>query len=135
MPIYKMNGRRDGKQKYRVRINYIAALGKARQVDRVTYGSDEAKLLELKLQQDIRQEAPAKRMTLRELFREYCNIRKNEMRESTLDKFKHITENHILPDGESGELVIAGLGVGRGYVNLPEKTASASIELNGERAY
>ena len=98
MPIYKMNGRRDGKQKYRVRINYIDALGKARQVDRVTYGSDEAKLLELKLQQDIRQEAPAKRMTLRELFREYCNIRKNEMRESTLDKFKHITENHIMPE-------------------------------------
>ena len=98
MPIYKMNGRRDGKQKYRVRINYIDALGKARQVDRVTYGSDEAKLLELKLQQDIRQEAPAKRMTLRELFCEYCNIRKNEMRESTLDKFKHITENHILPE-------------------------------------
>lgn len=98
MPIYKMNGRRDGKQKYRVRINYIDALGKARQVDRVTYGSDEAKLLELKLQQDIRQEVPAKRMTLRELFREYCNIRKNEMRESTLDKFKHITENHILPE-------------------------------------
>lgn len=93
-----MNGRRDGKQKYRVRINYIDALGKARQVDRVTYGSDEAKLLELKLQQDIRQEAPAKRMTLRELFCEYCNIRKNEMRESTLDKFKHITENHILPE-------------------------------------
>lgn len=44
-------------------------------------------------------------------------------------------ENHILPDGETGELVIAGLGVGRGYVNLPEKTAAAFIELNGERAY
>ena len=44
-------------------------------------------------------------------------------------------ENHILPDGETGELVIAGLGVGRGYVNLPEKTTAAFIELNGERAY
>ena len=44
-------------------------------------------------------------------------------------------DNHILPDGEVGELVIAGLGVGRGYVNLPEKTAAAFIELNGERAY
>ena len=44
-------------------------------------------------------------------------------------------ENHILPDGETGELVIAGLGVGRGYVNLPEKTAAAFIELNGEKAY
>ena len=44
-------------------------------------------------------------------------------------------DNQILPDGETGELVIAGLGVGRGYVNLPEKTAAAFIDLNGERAY
>lgn len=34
-----------------------------------------------------------------------------------------------------GELVIAGLGVGRGYINLPEKTAEVFITLNGERAY
>ena len=44
-------------------------------------------------------------------------------------------ENRILPDGETGELVIAGLGVGRGYINLPEKTAEVFITLNGERAY
>ena len=44
-------------------------------------------------------------------------------------------ENRILPDGENGELVIAGLGVGRGYINLPEKTAEVFITLNGERAY
>ena len=31
--------------------------------------------------------------------------------------------------------MISGLGVGRGYVNLPEKTAAAFIDLNGERAY
>ena len=44
-------------------------------------------------------------------------------------------ENRILPDGETGELVVAGLGVGRGYVNLPDKTAAVFITLNGERAY
>ena len=44
-------------------------------------------------------------------------------------------ENKILPDGETGELVVAGMGVGRGYMNLPEKTADVFIELNGERAY
>lgn len=44
-------------------------------------------------------------------------------------------ENEVLPDGETGELVIAGLGVGRGYINLPEKTAAVFINLNGERAY
>ena len=44
-------------------------------------------------------------------------------------------ENKIIPDGETGELVVAGLGVGRGYINLPEKTAEVFISLNGERAY
>ena len=44
-------------------------------------------------------------------------------------------DNKVLPDGETGELVIAGLGVGRGYINLPEKTEAAFINLNGERAY
>ena len=44
-------------------------------------------------------------------------------------------ENKILPDGETGELVIAGLGVGRGYMNLPDKTEAVFIDLNGERAY
>lgn len=104
MPIYKMDGKRDGKNKYRVRINYIDATGKARQVDRVTYGSDEAKILELKLLQEIRHEAPAKRITLRELFDEYCEVRKNEIRESTLDKFKRIIEYHIMPELESIKL-------------------------------
>lgn len=99
-----MDGKRDGKNKYRVRINYIDATGKARQVDRVTYGSDEAKILELKLLQEIRHEAPAKRITLRELFDEYCEVRKNEIRESTLDKFKRIIEYHIMPELESIKL-------------------------------
>lgn len=40
-----------------------------------------------------------------------------------------------LPDGEKGELLIAGLGVGRGYVGLPEKTAEAFTVFNGQRAY
>lgn len=43
MPIYKMKGSKDGRQKYRVRVNYIDNLGKNRQIDRVAYGSAEAK--------------------------------------------------------------------------------------------
>ena len=49
MPIYKMKGKKDGKQKYRVRINYIDSYGKARQIERVTYGNEEAKQLEREL--------------------------------------------------------------------------------------
>ena len=42
---------------------------------------------------------------------------------------------HFLPVGACGELVICGDGVGRGYVNLPEKTAEAFFTIDGHRAY
>ena len=41
----------------------------------------------------------------------------------------------MLPMGAPGELIIAGDGVGRGYMNLPEKTAESFFEVNGKRAY
>ena len=47
-----------------------------------------------------------------------------------MDKF-----GRILPIYATGELVICGEGVARGYVNLPEKNAAAFFELNGIRAY
>ncbi|MCH5187399.1 MAG: amino acid adenylation domain-containing protein, partial [Oscillospiraceae bacterium] len=47
-----------------------------------------------------------------------------------------IDENgNELPDGQVGELLICGKGVGRGYVNLPERTAEAFIEFRGMRGY
>lgn len=40
-----------------------------------------------------------------------------------------------LPDGEAGEIVIAGTSVSKGYLNNPEKTASAFTIANGKQAY
>ena len=40
-----------------------------------------------------------------------------------------------VPHGQVGELLICGKGVGRGYVNLPERTAEAFIEFRGMRGY
>ncbi len=40
-----------------------------------------------------------------------------------------------LPVGVTGELLIGGLGVAAGYNNLPEKTAEAFIDYQGERCY
>lgn len=40
-----------------------------------------------------------------------------------------------LPVGIRGELIIAGDQVGRGYVNLPDKTAAAFFDHRGEKAY
>ena len=42
---------------------------------------------------------------------------------------------HLLPVGASGELLICGQGVGRGYVKLPQKTAEVFIDFEGQRAY
>ena len=44
-------------------------------------------------------------------------------------------EQKLVPVGALGELVIGGAGVGRGYINLPEKTAAAFISAFGERMY
>ena len=50
--------------------------------------------------------------------------------EYIVDKF-----GDIAPFGVVGELYIGGVGVARGYKNLPEKTAQAFIEYNGQRMY
>ncbi len=51
--------------------------------------------------------------------------------------FTYIIDNNDneVADGVIGELLICGKGVGRGYINLPEKTSSAFIEFKGMRGY
>lgn len=47
-----------------------------------------------------------------------------------------VDENlNVVPHGEEGELLICGKGVGRGYKNLPEKTAEVFVEYKGMRGY
>jgi amino acid adenylation domain-containing protein len=45
------------------------------------------------------------------------------------------TDGNALPCGMTGELIVGGRGVARGYVNLPELTAERFININGERYY
>ena len=45
------------------------------------------------------------------------------------------TFGNELPAGIRGELIICGDQVGRGYINLPDKTAAAFFKHNGMRAY
>ena len=45
------------------------------------------------------------------------------------------TSGNILPRYAVGEMLICGECVGRGYVNLPEKTATSFIRVRGVRAY
>ena len=96
MPIYKMQGSKNGKQKYRVRVNYIDNYGKSRQIDRVAYGSSEAKDLERELQYELKKQLPASRMTVHGLYLEYIRALAPEIRETTLEKSKTILKCHVL---------------------------------------
>ena len=97
MPIYKMDGKKNGRQKYRVRVNYIDREGKNRQIDRVAYGYDEAKDLERQLNHDIKS-APVCRYTVQQLYDEFISVKKYEVRESTLRVITVRCENYILPE-------------------------------------
>ena len=97
MPIYKMDGKRNGKQKYRVRINYIDNYGKAKQIDRVAYGNEEAKQLERELAYTLKEQKPVQKITVQALFDEYVLAKKTELRISTFESTCQIMNTHILP--------------------------------------
>ncbi len=97
MPIYKMEGKRDGLQRYRVRINYTDKTGKARQLDRVAYGKEAAKQLEERLNREVKPMG-APDMTLTALYEEYIETRRHEIRENTLRAIRTRIEPYILPE-------------------------------------
>lgn len=99
MPIYKMNGKKDGLQKYNVRINYISDIGKPKQLTRTTYGLDAAKELERRLEYDfkVNDEVLTRKMSIKQLFDEYIKVKQYEVRETTLDKTKRIIKRHVIP--------------------------------------
>lgn len=97
MPIYKMNGKKDGKQKYRVRVNYIDNLGKAKQIDRVAYGLEDAKQLERELNYSLKEETPTAKMTVNDLYEEYIKSKRHEVRETTLDTASRTIKRYVIP--------------------------------------
>ena len=110
MPINKAldkNGKpikKDGKIKYRVRINYTDSYGKNRQIERTAYGADEAKQLERELSHSVKEETPTKKMTFGQLYKEYMESCESETRESTqLNKASRV-RIHILPTFEKVRL-------------------------------
>ncbi len=98
MPIYKMEGKKkEGLQKYRVRINYTDSNGKAKQTDRVAYGKEAAKALELQLRRDIKAET-ARNLTVRQLYDEYTKVKRYEVRENTMRTIRGRLELYVIPE-------------------------------------
>ena len=97
MPIYRMKGIKDGKQKYRVRINYTDSSGENKQMERVAYGKEEAKELERELQYQIKKAPVSTQKTVRKLYDEYIKASSGRLRESSLQKAKSNLKAHVLP--------------------------------------
>jgi len=94
-----MEGIKDGFRKYKVRINYVSDSGQKRQLTRIIYGIDPAKALETQLiyKIKIQDEKPVKKMTVQQLYDEYIEVKKYEVKETTQDKIKQLFEYYILP--------------------------------------
>ena len=105
MPIYKMDGKKNGKQKYRVRINYIDSFGKAKQIDRVVYGNEEAKQLERELNYKIRNNQIDSSITVCQLFNEYMATKKHEVRQTTYEKTCRILKRYVIPEFKDTKVV------------------------------
>ena len=98
MPIYKVNGvKKDGLQKYKVRVNFLDNHGAKKQLTRIAFGSENAKDLERKLLQELEECATPSNLMLQELYQEYINVLQYEIRESTLEKKKEVYKLHISP--------------------------------------
>lgn len=93
MPIYKMKGKKEGKQRYRVRVNFTDNEGKARQIDRVAYGLEDAKTLERELAQSKTEQLITRLPTINQLFNEFvCCVVVNIMLGGYLHRVLKVAE-------------------------------------------
>ena len=98
MPITKTGKSKDGKQQYRVRINYTDASGKAHQIERTAYGKDEAKLIEQQLMTEYKDKrSVTKHLTVQELYKEFDEYHSHEVRKTSHDTMMRLIKNRVLP--------------------------------------
>ena len=96
MPTYKNKNIKnaDGLQRYTVRINHQHN-GEYKQLTRVAYGLQQAKQLELELQSE--QKTPTSSKNFNDLYRTFLEMKKHEIRETSLDTLEKRFRNHITP--------------------------------------
>ncbi len=97
MPLYKTGKTKDGKQGYRVRINYTDATGDYKVKSRIVYGAFEAKLAEQQMKASVGELSATSSLTMSELFDRYTAAKRAEVRETTFLKSTGILKNHVLP--------------------------------------
>lgn len=98
MPINKTNVKKDGKQQYRVRVNYTDANGKTCQIERTVYGLAEANAMEQRLISEYKEKRTVScKMTVQQLYDEYMKYHENETRAASNDSTANKLKMRILP--------------------------------------
>ena len=105
MPINKVPGeKKNGLQKYRIRVNYVDSHGKYRQKERTAYGMEDAKALERQLLAQVEAGEAASAVTVGRLCEEYLKAKRFETRESTWEKTRRQLRLYVLPAMEHQRL-------------------------------
>lgn len=131
MPIYKTKGKKDGLQRYRVKINYTDKNGNPQQIERIAYGHEQAKATEYSLARQVKETPRESVITVQELYEEYIKAKKHEVRETTLDKAKQLLNRHIL--SYLGDKKLSNLNVQilqDWKLNIEEKNLSLTMRKN-----
>lgn len=99
MPIYKIPGKRDGYQKYRIVVNYTDNTGKKKTKEKYAYGKAAAENAERELFSKINGggKESASEILVTDLLKLYEEKRGSEIRETTLRKKRGIFKHHIEP--------------------------------------
>lgn len=98
MPINKTGVKKDGRQQYRVRVNYTDAAGKAHQIERTAYGLAEANALEQALIAEYKEKRTASsKLTVQQLFDEYEVYHSHETRKTSHDSTVRNLRYRVLP--------------------------------------
>lgn len=97
MPIYKTNRRKDGKQQYRVVVNYTTGDGQHKRKEQSCIGYEAAQQLEKTMQQKYSRQSSLGELSFEDFFEVYQKIKQNDNRETSNNKCREIVERHIVP--------------------------------------
>lgn len=98
MPIYATGKKKDGKNQYRVIVSHTDAYGKHKQHERTAYGKAEAQELEAALKAELKQASAPEHMTVGQLYEEYMEQKRQEVRVTTYEKTRRNLEYAVLPE-------------------------------------
>ena len=133
MPVYKTDKpkNKDGKFQYRVRVNYTDSFGNHKQLTRLVWGANEAKETERQLSNQVMQQEITTSITVDQLFKEYLDYLKFEIRETSLEKKKGIYSNHIasLAHSRIDKLNVRTLNNWKKEINLKQTASGQPLRL------